>query len=74
MNDFYNDITSSVIMRAIDDYKLLKQVGASYVIVDGGYRLYKSEIENFFNSEWCDFLLSNMNLTGKDILEYLDRE
>ena len=74
MNNEYKELAFAIIINAIDDYRFLKEIGASKVdLIDEGV-ISKEEIEDFFHSDWCDFLLSNMNLTGKDILRYLDRE
>ena len=63
----------NVARRCIEDYKLLKEKNlASYV--SNEIPIGKEEIRAFLQSQYCDFLLQNMNLTGKDILDYLDRE
>lgn len=73
MNNEYKELAFAIIINAIDDYRFLKEIGASKVdLIDEGV-ISKEEIEDFFHSDWCDFLLLNMNLTGKDILRYLDR-
>ena len=73
MNNEYKELAFEVIIRAIDDYRFLKELGVSkFDFLDEGV-ISKKEIEDFFRSEWCDFLLQNMNLTGEDILRYLNR-
>ena len=59
----YKMLSFAIIDQAIQDYRMLKAEGLSTV-----------EIENFFKSEWCDFLLLNINLTGLDILMQLESE
>ena len=68
------DLAFYIIIQAIEDYRILQRHGVDKLIKNKQKKLDKREIEDFFRSDWCDFLLSNMNLTGKDILEYLDRE
>ena len=74
MNEYFKDIAFSIIEQAIDDYKLLKSFDVDELDFYDEDTISKSELEEFFNSDWCDFLLSNMNLTGEDILRYLNRE
>ena len=74
MNNEYKEIAFEIIIKAIDDYRFLKEIGASKVdLIDEGV-ISKEEIEDFLRSNWCNFLLSNMELTGEDILRYLNRE
>lgn len=69
----FNDLALSIIELAVEDYKLLKEKKAYRLLVDD-YVIRKKDLERFFNSKWCDYLLSNMDLTGKDILRHLNRE
>ena len=74
MNEYFKDIAFSIIEQAIEDYKLLKSFDVDELDFYDEDTISKSELEEFFNSDWCDFLLLNMNLTGEDILRYLNRE
>lgn len=74
MNRQYNDLVLSIIEKAVNDYRLLKEIGAKKIYLLDEGTISKKELEDFFCSDWCDFLLSNMDLTGKDILRYLNRE
>ena len=74
MNNEYKDLAFEIIIKAIDDYRFLKELGVSkFDFLDEGV-ISKKEIEDFFRSNWCNFLLSTMDLTGEDILRYLNRE
>ena len=74
MNEYFNELAFSIIERAVCDYKFFKTYGLKEAVVEDDNKIFKREIEDFFCSEWCDFLLQNMNLTGEDILRYLNRE
>ena len=68
------ELAFNIVEQAVIDYKLLLKYGVDRLnLIDEGY-ITKAEIEDFFRSEWCDFLLCNMKLTGEDILRYLNRE
>ena len=69
-----NALGLAIIKRAVKDYKLLKERGVDVLYFKIGGTISKKEIESFFRSEWCDILLSNMKVTGEDILDYLNRE
>lgn len=58
----YRILAFAIIKQAIEDYEIRRAGGASTVA-----------LENFFLSDWCDFLLSHIELTGADILAYLKR-
>lgn len=70
----FNNLALSVIEKAVNDYKLLLELNVKEINFCKEGRISKVEIEEFFRSEWCDFLLSNMKLTGEDILRYLNRD
>lgn len=74
MNSIYKELGFSIVTQAIKDYRTLQHHGVDKLIKNKQKKLDKREIEDFFRSDWCDFLLSNMNLTGEDILRYLNRE
>lgn len=73
MNTNFKEMAFFIIERAVVDYKLLQELDVNEIdLLDEGI-ISKTEIEEFFRSEWCDFLLCNMRLTGEDILRYLNR-
>lgn len=69
----YKDLGLAIVTQAVEDYKLLQEMGLdSYNFFDEG-NINKKEIESFFRSEWCNLLLEDMPFTGIDILEYLNK-
>ena len=74
MNENFNEIALSIVEKAVNDYKLLKKLGTTEIYLKDEGNIFITELEYFFHSEWCDFLLGNMKLTGEDILRYLNRE
>lgn len=74
MNTNFNELALSIIEKAVNDYKLLLELNVKEIDFFDEGRISKVELEDFFRSEWCDFLLCNMRLTGEDILRYLNRE
>ena len=74
MNTNFNELALSIIEKAVTDYKLLLELNVKEIDFFDEGRISKVELEDFFRSEWCDFLLCNMRLTGEDILRYLNRE
>lgn len=73
MNTNFNELTLSIIEKAVTDYKLLLELNVKEIEFCDEGKISKVELEDFFRSEWCDFLLCNMRLTGEDILRYLNR-
>lgn len=59
----YKLLAYAIIKQAVRDYRERKEEGRSV-----------SHISKFFNSDWCDFLLQNMHINGKDILKHLKSE
>ncbi len=59
----YNALSMAIIWQAVKDYRFKKENGKSTVAE-----------EKFFSSKWCDFLLLNTRVTGKDILRQLEEE
>lgn len=59
----YKGLAFAIILQAVEDYRLPKEFGCD-----------TSKIEEFFKSDWCDQLLLNLKLTGKDILTVLESE
>ena len=70
----FDDLAFSIVERAVYDYKLLKSLNVEKLESYDEGSISKRELEKFFRSEWCDYLLQNMKLTGEDILDYLNRE
>lgn len=58
----YRILAFAIVKQAILDYETRKAENKS-----------TEEIEAFFLSEWCDYLLTNLKLTGAEILAYLKR-
>lgn len=68
----YNELALSILMRAIDDYRMLQKFGCKKLIVEDDNVISLKELEEFFNSRWCDVLLSSISeLRGRDILKML---
>ena len=68
------ELALSVIITAVYDYIRLKNNDATKMALTDGSCIAKDELEDFFRSEWCDFLLGELRLTGTDILNFLNRE
>lgn len=73
MNTNFTELAFAIVEQAVEDYKLLRKLGLSEMRSYTEGDISKIELEEFFYSEWCDFLLQNMKLTGEDILRYLNR-
>ena len=73
MNTNFNELALSIIEKAVTDYKLLLELNVKEIEFCNEGKISKVELEDFFRSEWCDFLRCNMRLTGEDILRYLNR-
>ena len=61
-------IRDAIIKQAVEDYK---------DIVDGKIKKYRQdcnlrELKRFFESEYCDTLLASAQITGRQILDYLE--
>lgn len=68
----YNELALRILMRAVNDYKLLKELECTKLTVEDENVISLVELERFFRSEWCDFLLSSISkLSGRDILKML---
>jgi hypothetical protein len=61
----YKGLAIAIIVQAVEDYRFAKEFHMEAEL---------EEVEGFFNSDWCDQLLFNMRLTGRDILAFLERE
>jgi hypothetical protein len=70
----YNTSTLAlgILLRAIADYKLLKRHGCTRMVIKNEGVISITELEEFFNSRWCDVLLDSISeLNGRDILKML---
>lgn len=68
----YKYLAAEIIIKAIEDYKLLKEYDCKKLVVEDENTISIEELEEFFNSKWCDYLLSELSgFTGKDILRLL---
>lgn len=75
MNEIYKEIALNVLIQAIEDYKLLKKHGFKRMLTEEKTYIYMDELEKFFNSKWCDYLLEYVSdLNGRDILRMLNKE
>lgn len=69
-----NNLIFAILLKAIEDYKLLVKYNVDKLEIDEEI-VYKSELKKFFNSQWCDWLLSNLTgYNGRDIMRFLDRK
>lgn len=64
----YNDLALEIVTQAVEDYKYLRRLDIQCDRIEG---ICQSELEDFFNSPWCEFLLQNIQITGKDILKWI---
>lgn len=73
MNEFYKELALNTLICAIEDYKLLKKYGVKKLLTKENMYITSSELEEFFNSDWCNYLLTYVSdLSGKDILRMLN--
>lgn len=71
MRECWNNLALAIVQQAVEDWKLLDELGYDeHWIKNEGHISYR-ELERFFHSDWCDFLLSNTNLTGMKIYKTL---
>lgn len=56
----YRDLAYAIVEQAVEDYKEARFVGEE-----------AEEIEEFFDSSWCEFLLDGFHLTGREIINML---
>ncbi len=71
------ELANEIIDRAIADYRNLKRLHkekAGSWKRGGEYSI--NELEDFFHSDWCNFLLKHMgkNFTGAELLVHLRAE
>lgn len=67
----YYTLGLAIVTRAVYDLRILNQNHLDTIEMDTG-TIYKSEVESFFNSSWCDVLVEPLGLTGTKILGYLN--
>lgn len=60
-----------IVVRACLDYRLLNIRNAKYRVINGDY-VYKDELEDFFDSQWCDALLCDTSIDG-DFIKWASR-
>lgn len=59
----YNILSMAIIWQAAEDYREKKTLGMP-----------TDDEEEFFKSDWCNWLLQNMKITGEYILKRLQEE
>lgn len=65
-------LCAQIIMRAIDDWRLLVKNEAWEKPVQGFVNF--AEIRYFFKSDWCDFIMQRFEIEPAFILEMLEAE
>ena len=68
----FDILAFSIIEKAVNDYKLLLELNTAEINFCNEGKISKVEIEDFFKSDLCDSLLQNIDMTGEDILKYLN--
>lgn len=58
-----------IVATAVNDYKTLIAAG-KYHITESGVSVSIGELESFFNSEWCDYLLQQRD--AHDLMKRLN--
>lgn len=66
-------LCAAIINRALADYEKLFFTNSD-CIDDCGQTIRRKELEDFFNSEWSDFLLSSFGMTGKEAFSLMVRK
>lgn len=56
----YRDLAYAIVEQAVEDYKEARFVGEEV-----------EEIEEFFDSKWCELLLDGFQFTGREIINML---
>jgi hypothetical protein len=70
----YKMLGYEIVRQAIDDYRMLREMKRTrYATIAGGI-ISKREIESFLCSKWCEVLLSDFGMSGRDILKVLKAE
>lgn len=74
LQENYNELALAILETAILDYRMLQQYDLDSMDLGKEGVISIVELEEFFKSDLCDSLLQNIDMTGEDILEYLNRE
>lgn len=73
LQDNYNELAFSILETAILDYRILRHYDIDSMDFGKEGVISIAELEEFFKSDLCDSLLQNIDMTGEDILRYLNR-
>ena len=72
MQENYNELALAILETAISDYRMLQHYDIDSMDLGKEGVISIAELEEFFKSDLCDSLLQNINMTGEDILKYLN--
>ena len=72
MQENYNELALAILETAIRDYRILQQYDVDSMDLGKEGIISIAELEEFFKSDLCDSLLQNIDMTGEDILKYLN--
>lgn len=72
----FKSLCFAVVTQAVNDYKYLKENGILSYKTAGCGEFSKTEIKKFLNGEWCDKILSfiNINLSGSEIMSAIEED
>lgn len=76
IDEAYHNLAAAIVVKGIEDYKsVLKrcrlQSAERHGYIDPRTRADRKEIEDFFDSPWCDTLLGGMNGSGRDVKNHI---
>ena len=72
LQENYNELALAILETAIRDYRILQQYDVDSMDLGKEGIISIAELEEFFKSDLCDSLLQNIDMTGEDILKYLN--
>lgn len=72
LQENYNELALAILETAIRDYRILQQYDIDSMDLGKEGIISIAELEEFFKSDLCDSLLQNIDMTGEDILKYLN--
>ena len=72
LQENYNELALAILETAIRDYRLLQHYDIDSMDLGQEGIISIAELEEFFKSDLCDSLLQNIDMTGEDILKYLN--
>ena len=72
LQENYNELALAILETAIRDYRLLQHYDIDGMDLGKEGIISIAELEEFFKSDLCDSLLQNIDMTGEDILKYLN--